>query len=322
MTGSTKLNTSSVGVRARIKGRADFGGGGQITVGDDFFLASEPVRSHVLASPGACITIGDAVQISYGAAIAAQRAIAIGSNTVFGPFVVIMDNDFHRVGDRNSPGETAPVRIGSNVRVGARVTILRGSVIGDNAVIMSGSMVSGVVPSGVCVGGVPARVTIANQAPAQKYIDIAGLVQSILGLGERPRDSEGPSQIAAWDSLGTLRLLLAIEETYGVALDEDEMRAANTVAALTALVAAKLDHPAGGAIDMAALVQSVLDLPELPRGSDGPEQLPAWDSLGALRLLLAIEETHGLTLDADAMRTANTVAALSNMVEMNLRPRS
>jgi acetyltransferase-like isoleucine patch superfamily enzyme len=237
---------SRVGVGARVRGRADIGGGGKIIIGDDFFMLSQPVRSHILASPGSVITIGDGVQISYGAAIAARLAVDIGSNTVFGPFVVIMDNDFHRVGNRNAAGEVAPVRIGSNVHVGARVTILRGSVVGDNVCIMSGSMVSGVIAGGVTIGGVPARVVVSGNATSR--IDIAALVQSVLGLSERPRDSEGPEQIPNWDSLGTLRLLLAIEETHGITLDEGEMRAANTVAALSGIVVAKLNDSSRAAV--------------------------------------------------------------------------
>ena len=231
---------SRVGAGARVEGRADVGGGGTITIGDGFLLLSRPVRSHMFATPGATITIGDGVQISYGAAIAAQQAIEIGSNTALGPFVVIMDNDFHRVGDRSAAGEVAPVRIGSNVSVGARVTVLRGSVIGDNVRIMSGSMVSGIVPSGATIGGVPARVVAVNAASTKNFLDMAQLVQDILGLAEPPHQHEGPDQIQNWDSLGTLRLLLAIEETYNISLREEEMRAAKSVSALSDIVTAKL----------------------------------------------------------------------------------
>jgi acyl carrier protein len=76
------------------------------------------------------------------------------------------------------------------------------------------------------------------------------LVQSVLGLSERPRDSDGPEQIPAWDSLGTLRLLLAIEETLGITLHEGEMRAANTVATLSEIVEAKLNGSARTGVEI------------------------------------------------------------------------
>jgi acetyltransferase-like isoleucine patch superfamily enzyme/acyl carrier protein len=308
---------SRVGAGARLQGRADIGGGGQIVIGDGLLLMSQPVRSHIFASPGSVISIGDGVQISYGAAIAAQRAVDIGSNTSFGPFVVIMDNDFHRVGNRDAAGEVAPVRIGSNVNVGARVTILRGSIIGDNVRIMSGSMVSGLVPSGGTVGGVPAREVISTRVAAG--IDMADLVQEVLGLAGRPLLSDGPAQITAWDSLGSLRLLLAIEETYGISLEEKAMHAADTVAALSGVVAAKLKSSARTDVAVAELVQGVLGLSERPLPDEGPAQIAAWDSLGTLRLLLAIEETYGVSLEERTMHAANTVAALSAIVEAKRR---
>jgi acetyltransferase-like isoleucine patch superfamily enzyme/acyl carrier protein len=237
---SRSILTSGPGARPRLQGRADIGGGGKILIGNGFAMRSRPVRSHIFASPGAVITIGNNVQISYGAAIAAAREVEIGDNCSFGPFVVIMDNDFHKVGDRHAAGEVAPVHIGSRVSVGARVTILRGSVIGDDVHITSGSMVSGVLPKGAAVSGVPARIIDSHRATDTQGVDVAGLVQSVLGLAERPLDSEGPEQIGAWDSLGSLRLLLAIEERYNVTLTENEMHAGNTVAALSDIIAAKL----------------------------------------------------------------------------------
>ena len=62
---------------------------------------------------------------------------------------MILDHDFHKVGDRNSPGVVAPVQIGRGVTIGARVTMLRGARIGDGARVMSGSTISGVIASGL-----------------------------------------------------------------------------------------------------------------------------------------------------------------------------
>jgi acetyltransferase-like isoleucine patch superfamily enzyme/acyl carrier protein len=318
----TKLSlraVRSVGSGAAVRGSPDIGGGGEIIIGNDFFLSSQPAPSHIFASPGARINIGDSVQISYGAAIAAQQSIEIGNHTALGPFVVIMDNDFHRVGDRNAAGAVAPVRIGSNVMIGARVTILRGAVIGDYSRIMSGSMVSGVVPEGACVGGVPARAVIEHEPEVGHPIDIATLVQNVLSLAERPLLTDGPEQISEWDSLGTLRILLTIEESLGVCLDAEEMRAVKTIGLLSEIVEGQLGRPARREIDIAGLVQLVLDLSERPQDRQGPEDFAAWDSLGTLRLLLAIEEKYGVALDAEKMRHVRTVGGLSQMVETELQ---
>ncbi|MFC5338933.1 acyltransferase [Leucobacter denitrificans] len=51
----------------------------------------------------------------------------------------------------------APIRIGSNVFIGAGVTILPGVTIGDNVVVGAGSVVTKDVPSRTISAGVPAR---------------------------------------------------------------------------------------------------------------------------------------------------------------------
>ena len=236
-----RLNAfSQVGADALLTGHADISGAGRIIVGDRFQMMSHPVQSHMFASRGAVIRMGHDVRVAHGAAISALQAIEVGNDSVFGPFAVIMDTDFHKVGDRSAAGEISPIRIGSGVVVGAHVTILRGSIVGDNVRILSGSMVSGIIPDGVTIGGVPARVVTPGAPAGGGGVDMAGLVQQTLGLAERPQDSDGPDRITAWDSLGALRLLLAIEDVYGISLGEHEMRAGNSIAALSAIVEAKL----------------------------------------------------------------------------------
>ena len=90
----------------------------------------------------------------HGAAIAAHQSIRIGTGSRIGPFCAIADTDFHVVGRPDEKPETSPIDIGPGVRLGARVTVLRGAVIGEGASVESGSVVSGVVPAGACVGSV------------------------------------------------------------------------------------------------------------------------------------------------------------------------
>jgi maltose O-acetyltransferase len=218
-----------IGAGVRLQGRPHLVNEGRITLGDRVSLSSQPVASHIYVMPGGVVDIGHDVLISYGAAISAQREVRIGHDTQIGPFVVIMDGDFHRPGNREAAGEVAPVRIGNGVMIGARVTILRGATIGDEARILSGSMVAGVVASGSTVAGVPARAVIEGG----DALDMRNLVKRVFGLAERPEEDQGPGEIPEWDSLGTLRLLLAIEDSYGITVSADEIMSARTVAALS-----------------------------------------------------------------------------------------
>jgi acyl carrier protein len=69
------------------------------------------------------------------------------------------------------------------------------------------------------------------------------------------------------------------------------------------------------AAEVPRLVMKVLGLAEVPTEHVGPADIPQWDSLGALRLLVALEETFGITLAEDAFRSVRTVRDLVGQVE-------
>lgn len=98
----------------------------------------------------AVVEIGDDVFLNSGCIITAREKVVIGDSTIFGPNVVIYDND-HMICDGtivDNKFVTEPVVIGSNVWIGAGTIILKGSSIGDNCVIAAGSIVKGRVESG------------------------------------------------------------------------------------------------------------------------------------------------------------------------------
>jgi len=210
---------------------------GAIVIGDDFFLSSRPAPSHLSTDAGGRIVIGNRVSISYGAAISSRAEVAIGDDVEVGPFSVIMDSDYHVVGDRSALDEPLPVRIEAGARLGARVTVLRGSIIGAGAVVLGGSVVSGKVAPGTLVSGVPARVVAASGAGSEtEAVDLPRLVMNVLGLSTPPADTDGPDQIREWDSLGALKIVLAIEEAYGIALSEQELKAMVSLAELARVI--------------------------------------------------------------------------------------
>lgn len=231
-------NANRVGRAPVLLGQPRLMNDGRIEIGDDLFFSSRPASSHLAASGGGRVVIGDRVSISYGAAISARLEVNIGDGVQIGPYCVIMDSDYHVVGDRSAIDEPLAVCIEAGARLGARVTVLRGSLIGANAVVLDGSVVSGRVAPGAVVSGVPARAVTsrAEGASEDEAADLPRLVMNVLGLQTPPAPGDGPAQIREWDSLGALKIVLAVEEAYGVTLSEQELKAIGSLAELSAVV--------------------------------------------------------------------------------------
>ena len=51
-----------------------------------------------------------------------------------------------------------PIVIGNNVWIGSHATVTPGVTIGDGAIVAAGAVVTKDVPTGVVVGGVPAKI--------------------------------------------------------------------------------------------------------------------------------------------------------------------
>lgn len=79
---------------------------------------------------------------------------------------------------------TKPIVVGDNVYIGLNCTILPGVNIGDNVIIGAGSLVTRDIPSGLVVGGVPARVI--------KTLDdyLSNVQLNSLGLGALSADEK------------------------------------------------------------------------------------------------------------------------------------
>lgn len=138
-----------IGRRARI----DLGVTGRLerkhglVFDDDLFLVL-----HATAS------FGENCYVNRGAQIAVYAGLRVGDNCRFGERLSIHDEDHVKPGD-GDPGlyRATPITIGNDVWVGANVTITRGVVIGDKAVVAAGAVVTRDVEAGTVVAGVPAR---------------------------------------------------------------------------------------------------------------------------------------------------------------------
>lgn len=83
----------------------------------------------------------------------------IGEGTFLAELVSIRDHD-HAVGKRPSEGDAQveSVRIGDHSWIGAKVTVVRGSRIGDGTVVGANAVVRGELPPRTVCAGIPARV--------------------------------------------------------------------------------------------------------------------------------------------------------------------
>ena len=116
--------------------------------------------SH-LSKFGIGFSIDDNTGISENCYLGAAGGIQIGSNVIMGQFVSFhSQNHSMKLGinfvdqSTNSKG----IIIGNNVWIGAKCTILDGTIIEDNTVIAAGSVVNKHYPKNVLIGGIPARV--------------------------------------------------------------------------------------------------------------------------------------------------------------------
>jgi acetyltransferase-like isoleucine patch superfamily enzyme len=130
--------------------------GGTISIGNGVGLGR---TSRIVAREGN-ICIDDQVFLGEGCIVVSLASIDIGAGTQIAEYVVIRDQD-HDPSKRPFASENfqaAPIVIGRDCWIGAKATILRGSRIGDGAVIGAHSVVRGDIPPNTLAVGAPARV--------------------------------------------------------------------------------------------------------------------------------------------------------------------
>lgn len=148
---------TAVGIRPRVAGRVHVYNRGRIVIGDRLHVRGTPWPSELVSQDGAVLEIGDGTYINSGVSISACLSITIGKRCQIGPRVIIMDNDYHVVGDLLARPASEPVVLEDQVWVGAGAIILKGVRVGRGAAIAAGSVVTHDVPAGTVVAGVPAR---------------------------------------------------------------------------------------------------------------------------------------------------------------------
>lgn len=90
----------------------------------------------------------------------APGGIEIGNDVIMGSYISFHSEN-HNFQDttkliREQGVSSKGIVLGNNIWVGAKVTFLDGSVVGNNSVVAAGAVVKGEFPDNVIIGGVPA----------------------------------------------------------------------------------------------------------------------------------------------------------------------
>lgn len=114
-----------------------------------------------LQALGGTLAIGEHCLIGRGAVVFCAESIEIGAGTMTAEYVTIRDQDHAHTGDGRLETQghvSAPIRIGHDVWLGAKVTVTKGVDIAPHAVVGANAVVTQSLPERAVYGGVPARL--------------------------------------------------------------------------------------------------------------------------------------------------------------------
>ena len=117
------------------------------------------------------VEIGPKTVLGQDCTISAYRRVRIGEQCVIADRAMFIDFD-HGMVEVDRPIRlqgiyTRPVEVGSNVWIGYGAAVLRGTSIGDNAVLGTYAVVTRDVPANAVAAGIPAKVIRMREAPQE-----------------------------------------------------------------------------------------------------------------------------------------------------------
>jgi len=117
------------------------------------------------------VEIGDKTVFGQECTISAYQRVRIGEQCVIADRAMFIDFD-HGVAEVERPIRVQGIYkrdtvVGSNVWIGYGACILRGVRVGDNSIVGTNAVVTKDVPANSVVGGVPAKVLRAREAPGE-----------------------------------------------------------------------------------------------------------------------------------------------------------
>ena len=129
---------------------------------------SNGVGQNVLIRDGCALLHADGIKIGTNVSIQPQcyldgyGSIVIGDNVsiAHGVSILSFTHNFDKkdINIKDQGSTKQPIKIGNNVWIGAKATILGNVTIGDNSIIGAGAVVTHDVEPNTIVGGVPAKL--------------------------------------------------------------------------------------------------------------------------------------------------------------------
>lgn len=122
----------------------------------------------LLCPTGSTLTVGaGTTMVQVSIQLHEPGEIMFGEDCMVSSQAYVALSDIHPIYDRATGARVnaaASVTIGDHVWLGLRSMVMKGSTIGDGAVIAAGAIISGPVPAHAVAAGVPARVVRENIA--------------------------------------------------------------------------------------------------------------------------------------------------------------
>ena len=132
-------------------------------IGEDVRLS----MANIYVGPSSVLRIGDRTGFTglVHLNLIEAKAIEIGTDCSIAAGVWMTTSDFHSIINLETGARlnaAKPVRVGNHVWIANQASLLKGSVIGDNAIIGAHAVVTGTVPAHCVVAGNPARIVRDN----------------------------------------------------------------------------------------------------------------------------------------------------------------
>lgn len=164
-------------------------GAGRLVIGPWTWIGdASALRSHA-----GQVTVGAKVVLGRHNVINSFLDVEIGDESLCADGIAILDFD-HRfdqpeVAIRRQGIRARPTRIGRDVWIGTKATVLKGANVGDGSIVASHAVVRGEIPPFSIVAGVPARV-IRSRLPSGMDPHEAAMMLRTQGV--LPNDPIGP----------------------------------------------------------------------------------------------------------------------------------